>query len=68
MSDSWKIAPMTLPRIRRNRRSERLSIRSPSSRIWPLTMRAGGSSSPMIAIAVSDLPAPDSPTNPKISP
>ena len=31
-------------------------------------MRPGGSSSPMIAVPVSDLPAPDSPTTPSTSP
>ena len=34
----------------------------------PPAMRPGGSSRPMIALPVSDLPAPDSPTTPKISP
>ena len=37
-------------------------------RISPPAMRPGGSSRPMIAAPVSDLPAPDSPTTPRISP
>ena len=40
----------------------------PSSRISPPAMRPGGSSRPMIAAPVSDLPAPDSPTTPSTSP
>ena len=36
-------------------------MRWPSSRISPAAMRPGGSSSPMIAVPVIDLPAPDSP-------
>ncbi len=43
-------------------------MRSPSSRISPAAMRPGGSSRPMIAMPVSDLPAPDSPTTPSTSP
>ena len=43
-------------------------MRLPASTIWPPAMRSGGSSRPMIAAAVSDLPAPDSPTTPSTSP
>src|SRR5712691_8141067 len=43
-------------------------MRRPSSRISPEAMRPGGSSRPMMALPVSDLPAPDSPTTPKTSP
>ena len=43
-------------------------MRRPSKRISPAAMRPGGSSRPMIAAPVSDLPAPDSPTTPRISP
>jgi hypothetical protein len=53
----WRIARMA-----------RLSMRWPSSRISPLATRPGGSSRPMMAAPVSDLPAPDSPTTPRISP
>ena len=38
------------------------------STIWPEATRPGGSSRPMMAAPVSDLPAPDSPTTPRISP
>ena len=40
----------------------------PSSRIAPPAIRPGGSSSPMIASPVNDLPAPISPTTPSTSP
>src|SRR3546814_5323258 len=43
-------------------------MRLPSSRISPAAMRPGGSSRPMMAAPVIDLPAPDSPTTPSTSP
>src|SRR5262245_59308639 len=43
-------------------------MRRPSRRISAAAMRPGGSSRPMMALPVSDLPAPDSPTTPKTSP
>src|SRR6187455_341401 len=43
-------------------------MRRPSKRISPAAIRPGGSSRPMIDAPVSDLPAPDSPTTPRISP
>src|SRR5882672_2824305 len=43
-------------------------MRSPSSRISPAAMVPGDSSRPMIAVPVSDFPAPDSPTTPSTSP
>src|SRR5437588_7109955 len=43
-------------------------MRRPSSLISPAAIRPGGSSRPMMALPVSDLPAPDSPTTPKTSP
>ena len=43
-------------------------MRRPSRRISPPAMRPGGSSRPMMALPVSDLPAPDSPTTPSTSP
>ncbi|MCY1560203.1 hypothetical protein D9M68_973140 [compost metagenome] len=46
----------------------RLSMRRPFSRISPEATRPGGSSRPMMEAPVSDLPAPDSPTTPRISP
>src|SRR4026208_796390 len=45
-----------------------VSMRRPSRRISPPAMRPGGSSRPMIAMPVSDFPAPDSPTTPSPSP
>ncbi len=46
----------------------RLSMRLPSNRMRPPAMWPGGSSRPMMAAPVSDLPAPDSPTTPSTSP
>ena len=43
-------------------------MRSPLSRISPPAMRPGGSISPITAVPVIDLPAPDSPTTPSTSP
>ena len=43
-------------------------MRCPSSRTSPPVMRPGGSSRPITAAPVSDLPAPDSPTTPSTSP
>ena len=60
--------PIRRPRISRIRAGGRLSMRAPSSRISPPAIRPGGSSRPMIASPVSDLPAPDSPTTPSTSP
>src|SRR5271169_2298565 len=62
------MAPISRPRIRRIASSGSLSIRRPASVIRPAAMRSGGSSRPMIAAPVSDLPAPDSPTTPSTSP
>src|SRR6218665_2598704 len=62
------MAPMRRPRMWRSWLSRSWSMRWPCSRIWPETMRPGGSSKPMMAAPVSDLPAPDSPTTPRISP
>src|SRR4051812_35593255 len=60
--------PMRRPRIRRIASGRRLSMRSPFSRISPPAMRPGGSISPITAVPVIDLPAPDSPTTPSTSP
>src|SRR5271170_7795858 len=43
-------------------------MRRPSNSTRPPDMPPGGSSRPMIAAPVSDLPAPDSPTTPRTSP
>src|SRR5690606_5426175 len=43
-------------------------MRCPCRRISPEATRPGGSSRPMMEAPVSDFPAPDSPTTPRISP
>ncbi len=43
-------------------------MRRPPRCTSPPAMRPGGSSRPMMAAPVSDLPAPDSPTTPSTSP
>ncbi len=43
-------------------------MRSPRKRISPPAIRPGRSISPITADPVTDLPAPDSPTTPRISP
>ena len=68
VSGSWKIAPICLPRSGRICSWVLVSIRSPFSRICPPATLPGGSSRPMIAAPVSDLPAPLSPTTPSTSP
>ena len=60
--------PMRRPRTARMASSDSPSMRSPPSRISPPAMRPGGSTRPMIAAPVTDLPAPDSPTTPRTSP
>ncbi len=68
VSGSWKIAPISRPRTLRISSGGRLSMRRPFSLISPAAIRPGGSSRPMIAAPVIDLPAPDSPTTPSTSP
>ncbi|CUI54127.1 Uncharacterised protein [Achromobacter aegrifaciens] len=68
VSGSWKIAPISLPRKRWRALGGRLSMRLPARWISPPPSRPGGSSRPITAMPVSDLPAPDSPTMPRISP
>src|SRR3954468_6750686 len=60
--------PMRLPRILRIASAGRLSMRCPRRRTSPPAMRPGGSIRPITAVPVIDLPAPDSPTTPRISP
>ncbi len=48
--------------------SESLVRSRPSNRISPASMRPGLSTSPMIEKPTMDLPPPDSPTRPRISP
>src|SRR3954451_13449103 len=62
------MAPISLPRMRRSAAGGRLSMRLPSNRMRPPATWPGGSSRPMMAAPVSDLPAPDSPTTPSTSP
>ena len=68
VSGSWKIIPIFLPRSRRRGSPRRAWMGWPVSRISPEAIRAGRSSSPTTALPVIDLPAPDSPTTPRISP
>ena len=66
---SWKIMPISRPRMRRI--SSSLSVRRsrPLKRIWPPTIRpAGGATSRMMLSAETDLPHPDSPTSATVSP
>ena len=63
---SWKIIAMSRPR------ASPLLLGEPNqramARISPATTRPGASTSPMIEKPVTDLPDPDSPTNPSTSP
>ena len=66
---SWKIIEASRPRMSRRSASLAPSTSRPSSRIWPwLTRMAPSGRSRMRDMAVTDLPEPDSPTNPTISP
>ena len=66
---SWKIMPMRLPRTARISSSVSVSRLRPSNITSPLTMRPGGvGMSRMIDRLVTDLPDPDSPTMPRVSP
>jgi hypothetical protein len=64
---SWKIMPMRLPRIWHICFSGRPTSSWPSSLMLPVTWALEGSS-PMSDITVIDLPQPDSPTMPSVSP
>src|ERR1700721_2995333 len=68
VSGSWKIIAISLPRTRRMSSCLRPTSSRPSSLIEPLTMAPPGGSSPMIDSPVMDLPQPDSPTMPRVSP
>ena len=68
VSGSWKTMPICLPRMARISSSASVSMRWPCNQISPDTRRPGASSRPMMADPVSDFPAPDSPTRPRISP
>src|SRR4026208_1633273 len=60
--------PMRRPRPLRISSGDRVSMRWPPRAPPPPMMRPGGSSRPMTAAPVSDLPAPDSPTTPRTPP
>src|SRR2546426_2824533 len=66
---SWKIIAMLFPRIPRTSSSSILRTSSPSKMIAPLTIFPGGCGMRRISeSAVTDLPHPDSPTMPSVSP
>jgi hypothetical protein len=64
---SWKIMPMRSPRSAHISRSGLPTSCWPSNRMLPVT-RAFSGSRPMSAITVIDLPQPDSPISPSVSP
>ena len=65
---SWKISAISAPRTARISRSGSVSRSRPLKRMLPPAMRPGGWTSRMIDSAVTDLPLPDSPTSPSVSP
>jgi hypothetical protein len=66
---SWKIMAMRLPRTLRISPSESSERSRPSKRMrLPRSIRPGGRIRRMIESAVTDLPDPDSPTSPTVSP
>src|SRR3954469_18045941 len=64
---SWKIMLMRLPRRRQYSASDNPASSPPSSLMLPVTDALSGSS-PISDNAVTDLPQPDSPTSPSVSP
>src|SRR4051812_40098967 len=65
---SWKIMVMSLPRTLRNSRAETLRRSCPLNLISPEGWLAAPGRSCRIDNAVTDLPDPDSPTSPSVSP
>ena len=66
---SWKIIAMLFPRIERTSSSSIFRTSAPSKMIEPFTIFPGGCGmSRMSESAVTDLPQPDSPTMPSVSP
>src|ERR1700689_1415055 len=65
---SWKIIETLLPRTRRMSLSLSVVSSLPSSLTLPEAIRPPGGSSRMSDIPVIDLPHPDSPTSPTVSP
>jgi hypothetical protein len=65
---SWKIMAIDLPRRCRRLAGDMRSRSVPLNRISPRVTPILRGSSPMMALAVTDLPDPDSPTMHRISP
>ena len=65
---SWKIMAMRDPRSRASAGSPAATRSWPSKTMRPAVMRPGSSIRPMMEKPVTDLPDPDSPTRPRISP
>ena len=65
---SWKIIPISPPRRRRICFSEALRRSVPRKLIWPAILPGGVGRRRRIAIEVTDLPQPDSPTTASASP
>src|SRR5262245_32379191 len=66
---SWKIIPISRPRIRRISSSESVRRSRPLNTIWPPTIWPAGAATRRITErALTDLPHPDSPTSATVSP
>ena len=65
---SWKTNPIRRPRTPHHSSSDRPTRSRPSSSTAPPVVRPGAGTRPMTPNAVSDLPLPDSPTRPSVSP
>src|SRR6218665_2264125 len=67
-SGSWKTMAMSLPRSGSNAASSSCNRSRPWNRMRPPCAAMPGGSRPMMALALIDLPEPDSPTMHRISP
>ena len=66
---SWRMIPILLPRTSSISLSESWRMSRPSRLTCPPTMRPGGEGTRRISErTVTDLPQPDSPTIPRVSP
>ena len=65
---SWNTMPISLPLTRAIAASGRAVRSRPSSRTDPLTIRPPSGSTRSIDAPIIDLPLPDSPTSPTVSP
>ena len=65
---SWNTTPISPPWTCRSSVRSAWSSSAPSSRISPEKSHCFRGSSPATLMAVTDLPEPDSPTSPRISP